>query len=462
MEKYPKLEKDMDIDVLIIGGGITGISTLYQLDKSSYEVMLVEQNRIGMGVTSGTTGKLNYLQDAIYDKIIQNVGEDQASLYLKSQLEAISLAEEIIKSEKIDCDLKKVPAYLYTDQEKEVSLLKKLKVFFEKNGIDVLEVTSELVESKYMIGVENTYLYHPLKFLKGLLKGIRCKNIYEGTSIQKIEKEEGFYCCYTDDGRKIRAKFVVIASHYPYFNLPFLFPLKGSLEKSYLSASLYKEDDISLISYSKPVISMRSYKDYLIYLSNSRNLSSKVKDQEHFEELERKVHDLGLVPSYVWSNIDIMTNDGLPYIGEIGDHLLMGTGYNTWGMTNGILAGKILGDLILDRDNPYVSLFSPKRKNLGYVLQGVVDGVLEADGFIKGYFFDHDRVRYEKREGKEVGIVTDDKGEHIVYVKCPHLGCRLIFNEVENTWDCPCHGSRFDLDGKCISGPANRSIRYEK
>ena len=134
-----------------------------------------------------------------------------------------------------------------------------------------------------------------------------------------------------------------------------------------------KCEDVSLISYSNPFVSIRNYQDYIIYLSNSHNVTSDVNDGKHFDELLKKVNDLKISPSYLWSNIDVMTNDGLPYVGEIQDRMYIGTGYNTWGLANGVMAGKILSDSILKRDNEYRELFSPKRINISQVSGIFVD-----------------------------------------------------------------------------------------
>ncbi len=459
-KSYKKLDSDICCDVLIIGGGLTGVSTLYHLKNSNLKVALVEQNKIGMGVTANSTGKLTFLQDNIYNKLLSNFDNDTASMYLRSQKEAIELAVDIIRENKIECDLEKTNSYVYTNEEKDRKKLTELKEFLLENGVKVLDDWDDEVcaSSCGLVGVRDTYLFHPVKFIYGLLAKISSQNIYEDTSIKKIEKKDNEYVCYSDEFA-IRTKWVVIASHYPYFSLPFLFPIKGNLEKSYLSASYKKlEKPISLISYENPFISARTYQDYLIYLSNSHNISSKVDDKEHFEELLKKVSDLGLKPEYLWSNMDIMTNDGLPYVGEINDRMILATGYNTWGMTNGILAGKIVSDLILGADNPYIVFFDPKRKNGSMLLESFVDGYYSASGLVKGFFSNCDKVEYKKVDGKEIAIYKDEKGSHVVYTKCPHMGCRLIFNEVEHTWDCPCHASRFDVDGKCISGPANEDI----
>ena len=166
-----------------------------------------------------------------------------------------------------------------------------------------------------------------------------------------------------------------------------------------------------------------------------------------------------------------MTIDSLPFIGKINGkkNMLIGTGYNTWGMTNGSLAGKILSDIILHKDNKYIDLFSPLRK-LNVNAVGNIPLILgsSAYSFMKTKISKNKRwyssnVKFETRNGKSVGIYVDEsKKEHIVYNICPHMKCSLIFNEVEKTWDCPCHGSRFDLDGKSIEGPSNYNVTYEE
>ena len=451
VKKYPKLSSDKTIDVLIIGGGITGASTFYYLKGSGLKVMLVDQNKIGFSTTGSSTGKLNYLQNDLIDKIRSSVGEEEAFNYIESQRFIIDEVVDIINTNNIDCDLEKINNYLYTDKESEVGKLKNLESFLLKNGIEVKKGKKDIVKSKYMYYVEDSYMFHPIKFVYGLLTNMN--GIYENTSIKKIVEDSDGFICYTDK-YKIKAKKVVLASHYPYFNIPFLFPIKGNLEKSYLSASISKYGSISLISYSNPFISIRSYKDYLIYLSNSHPINTKVCDKKHFAELKKKINDLDLKEEYLWSNIDIMTNDGLPYIGEIKKNLFIGTGYNTWGLTNGVLAGRIISDSIIGTNNKYSYLFDPKRINFNKVLGIFDDAYKSIEGYISGHFGKNDKISYKKEDGD--AIMEYDGKEY--FYRCPHLGCKLIYNEVENTFDCPCHGSRFDINGKCIMSPSNYDI----
>ena len=427
--KFSKLNKDSSCDVLIIGGGITGISAYYHLKKTNLKTILVEQNKIGMSTTSKSTGKLSFLQNDLLDKI-SNLGEEVLSLYLKSQIEAINLICETIKKEKITCDLEKVDSILYTNNDSEIKKIIALEKELQKNNIETIRINDLLVKSKYSFKVSNTYLFNPIKFLYGLIK--RNDSIYENSSITKIEYHDNLYYCYSDN-IVIKAKYVILACHYPYFNIPYLFPIKGTLEKSYLSASKYKGDKISLISYSNPFISIRTYQDYLIYLTNSHSINKDTCDKKHFNELIKKVHDLNLEPEYLWSNIDIMTNDGLPYIGVIKDNMLIATGYNTWGLASGFLAGKILSDIINEKSNEYLTLFDPKRNNLEKIIGGINSIYCNISGYINGFI-----------HGK---------------YQCTHMGCKLIYNELEHTFDCPCHGSRFDINGKVISSPANKDLK---
>ena len=434
---YNKLDKDIDVDVLIIGGGITGVSALYHLKDSNMKVALVEQNKVAYSTTGNSTGKLSFLQNDLLDKIRKYSGDKKAFKYLEYEIEGMNKMVKLINDKKIDCDLTKVDSYLYTNKENEIDKLKDLSAYLNNRGINTKDTSNNLVESKYMFSVDKTYMINPIKFVYGLIKE-NTYPIYEDTSIIKIEKKKDSYISYTK-GNKIKSKWVVIASHYPYFIKPLFFPIKVNLEKSYISASKKKVEKISLISYSNPFISIRTYKDYLIYLSNSHPINKNVDDLKNFNELLNKVSDLKLNPDYLWSNIDIMTPDGMPYIGRVKDNMLISTGYNTWGLISGFMGGYILSDIINNKKNKYIKLFSPNRSSLGFIPAYFSNILKNIEGYING-------------------INKNVDASNKVVSKCPHAKCGLKFNEIEHTWDCPCHGSRFDLNGKCISGPANRDI----
>jgi len=470
--KYPKINKDISYDVLIIGGGITGISCAYHLINSGLKVGLVEANYIGSGITSRTTGKLTYLQEDLLSKIKTYRGKEDAKLYLESQREAINLVCNIIKKENILCNLEKVKSYIFDSDKKkldsEIAVLKELGVkVFGKNKLPNGKKTN-------CFYVNDTYVFQPLKYVYSL-GDICTKNgidIYEDSRIFKIDRYNDLYICRTKKNM-IQAKYVILALHYPYFLKPFFLPLKSYIEKSYIEAiDVDKNYKFSAINISGNTNSIRYHSDndrnFQIVCSNSHNLSIKENDKKNFDELLQLG---GISPSYLWSNEDIMTMDSIPYIGSISHDktLLMGTGYNTWGMTNGNIAGKILSDIILEKNNKYLELFNPLRGiNMGKIINFPV--VLGSNIYSyaksklkKNKSWYSSRVKFEIRDGVSVGIYVDEENrEHIIYNKCPHLGCGLTFNEIEKTWDCPCHGSRFDIDGRPIIGPSNYNITYKR
>ncbi len=462
-EKEPILKEDIDCDVLIVGGGMTGLSTAYHLRNSNLKVVVVEKNEIGRGISARTTGKITYLQDTIYSDLTNFYSESIAKKYYYSQRDAIEIICDIVAKEGIDCNLRRASSYIFSKKKEKLMGEKKLLKQF---GEFIKEANQD---EYYAIGVDDTYVFHPIKYIQAL-KSI-CKKdgikFYEHTDINFVRMEDNGYIC-GNEFIKIKTKRVVFACHYPYFLFPFLMPLKCTLEKSYISATPVKKiESYSAISVEKPVISLRYHqaeKNYLIYLTGSHPLYTEYDDQKHFEDLNKKLKRLELEPKYLWSNHDIMTFDKLPFIGLLKKDLYLATGYNTWGMTNSNLAGKIISDMIMDIYNPYESLFSPTRKlkklSLPETVYGGIKPMIENKVW-KNKDWYPDNVYFERRNGKNVAVYVDKlKKEHVVYNTCPHFKCSLLFNSVEKTWDCPCHGSRFDLDGKVIIGPSNYDITY--
>lgn len=470
-DKPKQLKTNKSVDVLIVGGGITGLSTAYHLRNSNLNICLVEKNLILHGITSKTTGKLTFLQGNIYTKL-----KDKAKIYYNSQKDAIKIVEKIIKEHNIDCDYENVSSYLYTDQISEIDKIKK-----EEEMLKALEVNYKThdklplnIKCKYAISVNNTAVFHPIKYLvalKNIIVGSGIE-IYENSSLTSVKKEKHKYICIVNN-KKVVANKVVIASHYPFFLSPLYIPIRTYIEKSYILANKTQHNkNFSAITVSKPTTSIRYHEDnnnYLIYLSNTHNLCNKYNYQNNFKDTIKSLEELKLKANFVWSNHDIITEDNLPYIGFIDDDLLIATGYNAWGMTNGSLAGKILSDLILGKKNKYKDLFDPKRnkglKNtLKYSLNvGTNIKSFSLNKLIKNKSWYSDNIIFTKKDGKSIAIYIDKNNKkHIVYNICPHLKCSLIFNEIEKTWDCPCHGSRFNLDGKCIIGPSKYDIGYKK
>lgn len=473
MRSIKRLDRDIEVDTLIIGGGITGMTAAYFL-KDREKVCLVDAGLIGHGVTMNSTAKINYFQQCVYTDIADSSNYDNAVKYLESQKEAISLLTGIIKDENIDCDLERVNSYVFANSKEEVSFLDDEVKFLRDNHCHVIEkeppINCECYKGYY---VEDTYIFNPIKYLNGLKSVIdKSVSIYENSRILEIEKSDGRYMCY-GEGFNILCNKVILACHYPFFLLPLFIPMKSSLEKSYMIVSKVNKDrKFTCISSDDPVYSCRFYDDgeniYQISLGKSHNLSFSLDNEYYFDRVKNifNLKDEDIILKY--SNSDIMTPDYMPYIGKIEDNMYIGLGYNTWGMTNGVLAARMISDLVQDIDNKYKEIFDPKRINFQTVMKFPLYVFNNMKSFVgskinKNKDFYSDNVRFVNRDGEALGIYTDDEGiEHIVYNKCPHIGCSLIFNEVEKTWDCPCHSSRFDIDGKRIKGPSVGDITYKK
>lgn len=470
------LNKNIDVDVLIIGGGITGLTTLYNLRKSNLNVCLVEKDLIAHGVSGHTTAKINYLQETIYSDLRNKYSKDIAKLYLESQIDAIKEIVNIINSEKIKCNLDKVSSYIFADKKEDIEKIKQEKKLLEDFNINIKEDNSNNnLNSVYSIFVEDTYVFHPVKYLQALKKIClkHNKKIYEKTKVLNIKYEKEKFICELEKYH-INAKKVIVACHYPFFLFPYLLPIKAYTEKSYITASLKNFENKTYITVTKPVKSERFHKDkkeYLIYLSNTSKTCDDLNEKQNYENVINESKALGLEPSYVWKNDDLITFDKLPFIGRIDNNnpnLLIGTGYNTWGMTNGTLAGIILSDLILDKKNKYENLCNSLRlkfiinfkeiaTNINCSMKGFVENKL-----IKDKKWYSNNISFDSIDGKSIAIYQEKDKKYMVYNKCPHMGCSLVFNEFAKTWDCPCHASRFNIKGECIKGPSRYNITYKK
>jgi len=472
------LDKDLEVDVLIIGGGMAGISTAFGLKDSSLNVVLIDKGICGFGVSAYSTGKLTYLQGLIYHKLAKTFNDNTSYKYLKSQKEAIDIVFDNVKNYNIECNLEKVSSYVFTNGS-DFDKFEKEKTFFKKHDIKY-ETSKELpipFSIKYSIKVDDTATFNPTKYILALRKiclneGIK---IYEHVMAKKIKKVNDGYLVETDK-YQIKAKKVVISCHYPFFIVPGFIPFRTHIEKSFIAASKTKESlPLSAINSAKPIHSFRYYKDkdnYFLYAGESSKTSNHIDNEKLYQELYEKALILNKNVDYIWYIHDIMTNDEIPLIGVINDNnpnMLIATGFNKWGMTNGVIAGKILSDIILEKKNEYISVFAPNRGlNIKKLENFFIDTVNTTKIYVltkikHNFTFYKDVVSVTNIDGKLCGIYTDDNGKrHIVSNICPHMKCNLVFNMVDKTWDCPCHGSRYDIDGNIIKGPSVYSIKIEK
>ena len=466
-DKREELKGDIKTDILIIGAGITGILIGYFLKQNGREVVLIDKSEIARGNTRNTTAKITSQHDLIYNKLIQEFGEEKAKQYARANELAIRKYREIIKERKIECDFEELPAYIYSLND--TDLLKKEVDAARHLGIDAeyVEKVDLPLEVKGAVKFNNQGQFNPLKFLKDISKEL---TIYENTKAIKIEEN----LVSTDKGN-IVANHIVIATHYPIINAPGYYFMKMHQERSYVIALENADNNIKgmYIDYEKQGYSFRNYKGLLL-LGGISQRTGENESGGSYDKLRNIAKDLypNSREKCHWSAKDCMTIDGIPYIGKYADstpNIYVATGFNKWGMTSSMVSAMIISDLILEKDNDFSEIFSPKRFDLSLSINNIANDLVKtAKNFIaQKISIPSSEIQHIKNghagivdyNGQKVGVYKDENGkEFIVSTKCSHLGCELHWNADELTWDCPCHGSRFDYTGKLIESPANKDI----
>lgn len=450
--------KNIETDILIIGGGITGMTSLLYLLPNNKKTILIEANKVGNGITNKTTGKINIMQEYNYQKI-ENITNNKTALkYLESQIYATNEIKKIINKYNINCDLEKNDSYLFTNQKEKINNILKEKEILEKK-IKIKTINKLPNNYPCIFGIKTeSYVFNPLKYINKI-KNICKNNIYENTRALTITKKLDYYLIKTNKN-KIKAKTILICTHYPFINKLFI-PFKTTIEKEYIiSAHTNNPYNINMISNDDEIISIRYYKDNIIYTSNNSKLSKKLDHKKNINETIKNFKNHFNYPiNNTWYNCDIISNDYMPIIGKIkNENILIATAFNKWGMTNGILAAKIMTDIINNKENEFINLFDPYRKTN---IKKIINNIKYNYNNIKAYIKPKKQynIKHIKENGIEYAIYIDNNNkEHKIINKCPHMKCKLIFNELDKTWDCPCHGSRYTIDGKIIKGPSTYSI----
>lgn len=428
-------EKGVHCDVIIIGAGMAGLLTAYYLQEQGKNVLVLEADKAASGQTGRTTAKITSQHGLKYDKMIQDIGLEKARLYARANEVAIREYEKLIQKEKIDCQFERVPAYLYSRREE--SSLKKEVQAAAKLGIDAFFTReTELpfpVAGAVCFG--NQAQFSPLAFINGLVSKL---NIRENTKVvaikgNRIETEKAV----------MTADKIVVATHYPILNVPGFYFLRQHQERSYVVA-LSGCAKIKGMYYGidKEGLSFRQAGDYLL-LGGGMHRTGENACGGKYEQLLQAAEQYypGSKEEAHWSAQDCMPHDGIPFIGKYSfftPGLYVATGFQKWGMTSSMIAAMILRDELCGIENPYAKLFTPQRIHLRAAVPSLLhDIAVSVKGLFKGWV-----VQAVKKEAP---------------FRCPHMGCALTWNPDEESWDCPCHGSRFTADGKLLDNPSKAS-----
>ena len=527
-EKYNKVEKNIETDICIIGGGITGISTAYYLTKENLKVTVLDMGKIGFQTTGNSTAKITSQHGLFYKDLKDSKGEDFARLYYDANEDAIKNIKKIVEKEKIQCDLACQSAYVLAANREEVQKVKdEVEVvrgfgghaeYLEREDIDKnLLILNPLAAIRF----KNQAQFNSYKYTIELAK--ICKNlganIYENTKVVDVRDEKDYYYLETEDGYKIKAKYLVITTKYPIINIPGFYFMKMYQSTSYGISIPVKEKlfDGMYITSTNPKVSLRMAKvdNNIIkdvvdgnienYAKQDKENRKRVKEKQNskidneyvlivvgadhktgektdlsnsykkLENIAKQIYPQGKVENY-WNTEDCITLDKIPYIGKysnIWENAYVATGFNKWGITTSNIAANIITDMIIGRKNRYEDIFIStrvepvkNRQEVGNMLKETVSSLV----LKKFELPESEQASLKNEEGKiieiegeKVGAYKDKEGRiYTIVPKCAHLGCELSWNNLDKTWDCPCHGSRYDYTGKMLYGPTVKDLYINK
>lgn len=421
LPSFPQQKENIRTDVLIIGGGIAGILTAYFLHQNGVKYVLVEKDRICSGTTKNTTAKITYQHGLIYHKILKSSGKETAQKYLTANKLAFEKYNKLCRN--FDCDYEIKDNYVYSANDKqkledEMNTLHKIGYkakFCENVSIPVKTVGAVMFP--------NQAQFNPLKFISAISNRL---NIYENTFVREMEGNTAI----TDFG-KIHADKVVVTTHFPFINKHGSYFIKLYQHRSYVIAlENAKNSDGMFVDENRKGMSFRTSNNMLLLGGGGHRTGKKGGNWEELRSFAKKVYP-NSVEKLSWAAQDCMSLDNIPYIGQYSKsthNFYVETGFNKWGMTGAMVSAMIIRDIILGNKNEYADIFSPSRN------------ILRPQLAINGF------------EAIKNLLTISEK-------RCPHLGCALKWNHAEHSWDCACHGSRFDENGKVLDNPANGNLQ---
>jgi glycine/D-amino acid oxidase-like deaminating enzyme/nitrite reductase/ring-hydroxylating ferredoxin subunit len=483
--KYPVLTPGVHVDVAVLGGGIAGLTTALLLKRDGRKVAVVEAGRVGGGVTAYTTAKVTSLHGIQYQSVASSFGDDGASAYAEANEAGLRRVAEFVDELEIDCDFRRKPAYTYAEDESGVETIEKEVEAAKKAGLDAhLTTETDLPwPIAAAIRVDDQAEFHPRRYLIALAKAIPGggSHVFERSRAIAVAGGKEHVRISTTRG-ELTADQVVVATHFPFLDRGGYFA-RMHPERSY-GLGLYlnagaKAPQGMYLSTESPSHTVRSHptaKGEMVIAGGESHKTGQGGDTaERVARLERWARERFDVRSieYRWSTQDNMPVDGVPYIGRLAPfqkRLWVATGFMKWGLTNGTAAGMILTDLIAGRDNPWAELFDSTRfKPLASATEFVKENVNVGAHFVGDHLAPPDvrsvgsiapgEAAFVRRGAGKVAAYRDEQGTlHAVSAVCTHLGCQVQWNSAERSWDCPCHGSRFDVDGRVIQGPAVKDL----
>ena len=477
-ERFAPLDADAAFDVAVLGAGIAGLSVGFMLKSAGLDVAVLEAGRVAVSTTGHTTAKVSAQHGLVYDDLRSRLGCDGARLYAEANTMAIAAMESIVHEHSIDCDWERLPAYVYAESEETLGAVEAEVEAASRAGL-----VARFVESTELpwpvagaVRTDDQAQFQPYGYCHALARLIDGdgSRVYELT--RALDVTDGAPCVVQTGHHRLTAAHVVVATHLPFLDAG-AFVAKGHPSREYaLAATLAGPAPHGMyISADSPSRSLRRHlldgREVLIVAGETHRTGEEPHTGRRHEVLEgfvRERFDVRDVP-FSWSTQDQMSIDRVPFIGPLrrgSPRIMVATGFSGWGMTHGTVAGLLLTDQVLGRDNPWSGLYDPHRIKPA---AGAVEFVKHNTGVAKHFIGDRlgagsepdldalgpgEGVVFASGQGHLAASRDDDGRLHVHSAGCTHLGCLVAWNEAERSWDCPCHGSRFAQDGSVLEGPA--------
>ncbi|HEU0131692.1 MAG TPA: FAD-dependent oxidoreductase [Mycobacteriales bacterium] len=481
---FPPLPDELEVDVAVLGGGIAGLSAAAALKAAGRTVAVVEAGRILEGVTGNTTAKVTASHGRLYAYLVDKFGEERARLYADSQQAAIEQIARVVETEGVDCDLVRTESYIYTEDPAELESLEQEVEGATRCGLPVSLVND--VPLPYDVAGAIRYdgqaRFHPRKYLLHVARGVAGDGSVILENTRALDVDDTDPCVVTTDRGVLRARDVVVATHIPFLDRGMFFARQFPMRDYVVSARMSREDapDGMFLSTEQPTHSIRVTEDgdaMLLIVGGEGHTTGREHDQdERWQRLEQWTRERFGVTEFThrWATQDYTSTDRVPFVGRFhpgSKHLWVATAFGAWGMTNGTMSGLLLADLITGTDNPWAEVYDPGRTvpPVEKAKTFVKENLAVAKQLASGYLSPGDVGSVDELEPGQAAVIRDGLGKtaayrdddgvlHAVSASCTHLGCIVGWNPGEKSWDCPCHGSRFGVDGEVLHGPAVKPL----
>jgi glycine/D-amino acid oxidase-like deaminating enzyme/nitrite reductase/ring-hydroxylating ferredoxin subunit len=481
---YAPAPDELTVDVAVLGGGIAGLNAAAALKARGRTVAVIEAARILEGVTGNTTAKVTASHGLLYGHLVDTFGEERARLYAEAQQAAIEHIARTAEERTIDCDLVRTDSFLYSEDPEETERLQAEVEAARSVGLPVTYAkdTPLPYDVAGAIRYADQARFHPRKYLLALAQSIPGDGSVILEQTRALDVDEDDPCVVTTDRGVVRARDVVVATHIPFLDRGLYFARQFPMRDYVVAARLpeAKAFDGMFLSTEQPTHSVRVTEDgdgLLLIVGGEGHTTGRADDTaERYERLEQWTRERFGVTEFThrWSTQDYTSTDRVPFIGQFrmgARHLWVATAFGAWGMTNGVVSGLLLADLVTGVENEWAPVFDPRRvtPSVTKLKTFVKENAAVAKELVGGYLGPGDVDSVDELEPGEAAVIRTgvtkvaayrdgDGTVHAISAHCTHLGCIVGWNAAETSWDCPCHGSRFSVDGAVLQGPAVKDL----